>query len=126
MKLAMVEEWVYKQPDFAAQLKPISQPKTGDRSLLRQGMKHDFIYEEDRSGAWMIHYALLDGQRNLLPEETLCEGEVKASDRVLNSELRLTVHKQRIQPGTKFYVVAGSHKVAKGVVTEVLHLVDKD
>ncbi len=122
----MVEEWVYKQPDFAAQLKAIPQPKTGIRSLLRQGMKHDFMYEGDRSAAWMIHYALLDAERSLLPPETLCEGEVKVYFRVLNLELRLTVHKQRIQPGTKFYVVAGSHKVAEGVVTQVLHLADEN
>jgi hypothetical protein len=122
----MVEEWVYQQPDFAAQLKPILQSKTGVRFLLRQGMKHDFKYEGDRSGAWMIHYALLDAERNLLPSETLCEGEIKAYFRVLNPELRLAVHKQRIQSGTKFYVVAGSHKIAEGVVTEVLHLVDEN
>lgn len=121
----MVEEWVYQQPDFAAQLKVIPQSNTGI-SLLRQGMKHDFKYEEDRSGAWMIYCALLDAERNLLPEGTLCEGEVKAYFRVLNSELRLTVHKQRIQSGTKFYVIAGSHKVAEGVVTEVLHLLGED
>ncbi len=122
----MVEEWVYQQPDFAAQLKPILQSKTGICSLLRQGMKHDFMYEGDKNRAWMIHYALLDGEETIMPEGTLGEGEVKAYFRVLNLELRLTVHKQRIQPGTKFYVVAGSHKVAEGVVTEVLHLVDKD
>jgi hypothetical protein len=121
----MVEEWVYQQPDFAAQLKVIPQSKTGI-SLLRQGMKHDFMYEGDKNCAWMVHYALLDAERNLLPEGTLCEGEVKAYFRVLNSELRLTVHKQRIKPGTKFYVVAGSYKVAEGVVTEVLHLLDED
>ncbi|MGB3653813.1 MAG: hypothetical protein WBA41_21715 [Rivularia sp. (in: cyanobacteria)] len=122
----MVEEWVYEQPDFAAQLKPIPQSKTGVRFLLRQGMKHDFKYEEDRSCAWMIHYALLDAEETIMPSETLCKGEVKAYFRVLNPELRLTVHKQRIQPGTKFYVVAGSHKVAEGVVTEVLHLLGED
>ncbi|MBV6627632.1 MAG: hypothetical protein KI793_32690 [Rivularia sp. (in: Bacteria)] len=120
----MVEEWVYKQPDFAAQLNPIPQPKTGI-SLLRQGMKHDFMYQADKSCAWMIHYALLDAQRNLLPEEPLCEGEVKAYFRVVNPELRLK-HKQRIKPGIEFYVVAGSYKIAKGVVTEVLHLVDEN
>lgn len=122
----MVEEWVYQQPDFAAQLKAIPQSKTGVRFLLRQGMKHDFMYEGDKNRAWMIHYALLDAERNLLPEGTLCEGEVKAYFRVLNPELRLTIHKQRIQPGIKFYVVAGSYKVAEGVVTEVLHLVDEN
>lgn len=122
----MVEEWVYQQPDFAAQLKAISQPKTGICSLLRQGMKHDFKYEGDKNRAWMIHYALLDAKRNLLSKGTLCEGEVKAYFRVLNSELRLTVHKQRIQPGIKFYVVAGSYKIAEGVVTEVLHLLGED
>lgn len=122
----MVEEWVYEQPDFAAQLKAIPQPKTGIRSSLRQGIKLDFMYEGDKNCASMIHYALLDGERNLLPDGTLCEGEVKAYFRVLNLELRLTVHKQRIQPGIKFYVVAGSHKVAEGVVTEVLHLADEN
>ncbi|MGB6297378.1 MAG: hypothetical protein WBF90_14505 [Rivularia sp. (in: cyanobacteria)] len=121
----MVEEWVYQQPDFAAQLKVIPQSKTGIRSLLRQGIKHDFMYEGDKNRAWMIYYALLDGERNLLPEETLCEGEVKAYFRILNPELRVK-HKQRIQSGTKFYVVAGSYKVAEGIVTEVLHLVDEN
>ncbi len=60
----MVEEWVYQQPDFAAQLKAIPQPKTGFRCLLRQEMKHDLMYEGDKNRAWMIHYALLDGERN--------------------------------------------------------------
>ena len=124
MKLAMVEEWVYEQPDFAAQLKVIPQPKTGI-SLLRQGMKHDFMYEGDKNCAWMIHYALLDAERNLLPKETLCEDEVKAYFRIVNPALRVK-HKQRIKVGITFYVVAGSHKVSEGVVTEVLHLVDEN
>lgn len=39
--------------------------------------------------------------------------------------LRVT-HKQRIKAGIRFCVVVGSHKVAEGVVTEVLHLVDEN
>lgn len=39
----MVEEWVYSQPDFKAQLKAISQPATGLRSSLRQGLKLDLM-----------------------------------------------------------------------------------
>lgn len=70
----------------------------------------------------MLYYALLDIKGNLLPQSTVCEGEVSAYFRVVNSELRVTVHRQRIQPGKHFYVVIGSHKVAKGTVTEVLHL----
>ena len=122
----MVEEWVYSQPDFKAQLKAISQPATGLRSSLHQGLKLDLMYEGDVRGAWMIHYALLDADENLLPEGTVCESEVKAYFRVVNPELRVTVHRQRIKIGTQFYVVIGSHKVAQGVVTEVLRLLDKD
>lgn len=122
----MVEEWVYKQPDFAAQLKAIPQPKTGIRSLLRQGIKLDFMYEGDESVAWMIYYALLNAETNLLPQGTVCGDEVKAYFRVLHPELRVKVHKQRIKPGIKFYVVVGSQKVAEGVVTEVLDLGDEN
>lgn len=122
MNLTMVEEWVYEQPDFAADLKAISQPKTGLSSSLRQGIKLDLMYEGDKSGAWMIYYALLDAEGHLLPQGAVCQGEVKAYFRVLNLELRVTVHKQRIKSGTRFYVVIGYHKVAEGVVTQVLHL----
>lgn len=118
----MVEEWVYSQPDFKAQLNVISQPATGRRFTLRQGFKLDLMYEGDVKQAWMIHYALLDADENLLPEGTLCESEVKAYFRVVNPELRVTVHRQRIKIGTQFYVVAGRYKVAQGVVTEVLGL----
>lgn len=121
----MVEEWVYERPDFAASLRAIPQPETVLRSSLRQGIKFDLMYEGDESGAWMIYYALLDGERRLLPHGVVCQGEVKAYFRILNPELRATVHKQRVKPGIRFFVVVGSHKVAEGVVTEVLHLSDK-
>lgn len=119
----MVEEWVYKQPDFAAQLNPIPQPKNGIRSFLVQGIKLDFMYEEDENRAWMIYYALLNSEGNLLSHRITCEQEVKAYFRILNPQLR-PIHKQRIKLGIRFYVVVGSHKVAEGVVTQVLHLVD--
>lgn len=122
----MVEEWVYSRPDFKAQLKVISQPATKLRSPLRQGLKLDLMYEGDANIAWMIHYALLDADENLLPEGTVCESEVKAYFRVVNPELRVKVHRQRIKIGTQFYVVIGPHKVAQGVVSEVLRLLDKD
>ncbi|NJL78169.1 MAG: hypothetical protein HC836_02825 [Richelia sp. RM2_1_2] len=83
------------------------------------------MYEEDQSGAWMIYYALLNTERNLLPQGTVCRDKVKAYFRILNPELRV-IHKQLIKPEIKFYVVVGSHKVAEGVVTEVLHLVNKN
>lgn len=121
----MVEEWVYKQPDFAAQLNPIPQPTTGIRSLLVQGIKLDFMYEEDENRAWMIYYALLNSKGNLLSHRTVCEQQVNAYFRILNPQLR-PIHKQRIKVGIRFYVVAGSYKVAEGVVTEVLHLVDEN
>ena len=104
----------------------ISQPATGLRSSLRQGLKLDLMYEGDTSGAWMIHYALLDADKNLLPKGTVCESEVKAYFRVVNPELRVTVRRQRIKIGTQLYVVISSHKVAQGVVIEVLGLLDKD
>lgn len=122
--MVRIEEWVYEQPDFAAQLKAIPQPKTGIRCSLRQGLRLDLMYEEDKGQAWMVYYALLDIKGKLLPQSTVCEGKVSAYFRVLNSELRVTVHRQRIQPGKQFYVVIGSHKVAQGTVTEVLHLLD--
>jgi len=89
----MVEEWVYERPDFSASLQTVPQPETGFRSSLRQGIKLDLMYEGDESGAWMIYYALLDGERRLLPQGVVCKGEVKAYFRVLNPELRATVHK---------------------------------
>jgi hypothetical protein len=122
----MVEQWVYEQPDFAAQLKAISRQKTGLRASLRQGVKLDLMYEGDERSAWMIYYALLDAEGKLLPQGDVCKGEVRAYFRVLDPELRITVHKQRIQLGVKFYVVIGSNKVAEGVVTEVLYLADKN
>ena len=125
MNLAMVEEWVYKQPDFAAKLNPIPQPKNGIRSFLLQGIKLDFMYEGDENRAWMIYYALLNSKGNLLSPKTVCEQEVKAYFRVLNPQLR-PIHKQCIKPGIRFYVVVGSHKVAEGVVTEVLNLGDEN
>lgn len=119
----MVHQWVYDRPDFAAQLKTI--PQTKFRSALRQGLKLDLMYEADEKQIWMVHYALLDSEGNCLPQYTVCEGEVKAYFRVVDSELRLTVHKQRIQPRTRFYVVIGPVKIAEGVVTEVLGLLNE-
>lgn len=116
-----VEEWVYERPDFAASLQSIPQPETGFRCSLRQGIKLDLMYEGDESSAWMIYYALLDEENRLLPNGALYQGEVKAYFRVLNPELRAKVHQQRINPGMRFFVVVGSHKVAEGIVTEVLY-----
>ena len=115
---------MYAQPDFAAQLRAIPQPSTGLRSPLRQGLKLDLMYESDENQAWMIHFALLDMKGKLLPHMTECQGEVDAYFRVVNLELRATVHRQRLKPGIRFYVVIGSHKVAEGTVTKVLHLLD--
>ena len=121
-----MKNWVSERPDFIASLQAIPQHETGFRSPLRQGRKFDLAYEGDESGAWMIHYALLDEKRCLLPHNVACQGEANAYFRILNPELRKTVHKQRVKPGTQFFIVVGSQKIAKGVVTEVLHLLDKD
>lgn len=120
-------QWIYEQPDFAAQLKAIPQPQTGVRSSLRQRLRLDLMYETDinTKSAWMVYYALLDPEGNLLPEGSVCEGKVEAYFRILDLELRETVHKQFIKSGTRFYVVAGAHKVAEGFVTEVLRLLDE-
>ena len=124
--MSKVEKWVYAKPDFLARLRAIPQPITGLRSPLKQGLKLDLMYEGDFNQAWMIHYALLDTEGKLLPHMAECYGEVDAYFRVVNSELRATVHKQQLQLGTQFYVVVGSHKVAEGTVTKILHLLRTD
>lgn len=124
--MSKVEEWVYTQPDFLARLQAIPKPSTGRGSPLRQGLKLDLMYEGDENRAWMVHFALLDAEGNLLPHMTECLKEVDAYFRVVNLELRATVHSLRLKPGTRFYVVVGLHKVASGIVTKVFHLQDND
>ncbi|MDM9385071.1 hypothetical protein QUB80_30920 [Chlorogloeopsis sp. ULAP01] len=84
------------------------------------------MYEGDENQAWMVHFALLDAEGNLLPPMSECQRTVNAYFRVVNSKLRTTIHKERLKPGVRFYVVVGLHKVAEGTVTKILHLLDEE
>jgi len=77
--------------------------------------------EAQRDGIWMIWPEFLDDQGQPWPEGPV-PSEGVAHMFILNPANRVSVHRRRIQVGTKGFMVEGAKRVAECDVTRILGL----
>lgn len=94
-----------------------------------QGYRCDFAYEEDDIAEveiYMIWPTFEDSNAQILPRgERVAEAGI-ALMTILNEELRETLHKRRIAPGVKGWLMEGSKRVAELEVTALLALATEE
>ncbi len=119
-------ESTLRPADFEVSYKFLSSEEGGRRSgLPKQGYRCDWLYSgEDIEGSvvYMIWPEFEDAQGLALPNGTQVFLRGKARMRILNSDLRRTVHRQLLRVGTKGYFVEGRTRVAEAEVVRILAL----
>lgn len=97
-----------------------------DVNIVFQGVRCDFLYEEDdpkKDGVHMIWPEFLDNEGNVILDKSIPINRLgKATMWIGMHESRVKYHRSRLKIGTKGYWVAGSRKLAKVTVTKILGL----
>jgi hypothetical protein len=60
-----------------------------------------------------------------LPRDVPLIGTLRARMHILNDEFAKSIHKNRIRIGTRFFMMEGAHKVARGTVSRITSLADR-
>lgn len=115
-----------RRHDFEASLCFLSPEEGGRQTPVRQGYRADFRYLDDLVGtAWMIHAReFIDENGKLLPEGLPIFGNINARMYIVTDYYRVSEHRKRLNIGTQFQVVEGSHVIAEGIVTKIVGLYD--
>jgi hypothetical protein len=112
--------------DFEAVVRIYSHSEGGRTSAPRNGIRWDLAYAEDQPPGtlYMIWPDFHDEAGDSLPiDQPLPIGtELRARMTVVSDELRVEVHRRRIQEGTRFYCHEGQKRVAEGRVVRVTGL----
>jgi hypothetical protein len=112
--------------DFEAVVRIYSQSEGGRMSAPRNGIRWDFAYAEDQppGALFMIWPDFHDEAGDSLPidQPLPIDTELRARMTVVSDELRVELHRQRIQKGTRFYCHEGPKRVAEGRVERVTGL----
>jgi hypothetical protein len=119
---------VGRRADFRVRYRFLSEQEGGRRSLPRQHIRSDFLYEGDdpiEDGIWCIWPEFLSVEGEVIAEGQQVLAEGFADMYVLNKEMRST-HKPRVQVGTKGYFVEGVTRTGTCEVVEVGSLLDAD
>jgi hypothetical protein len=88
-----------------------------------QGYRSDWAYEGDdvkKTGVYMIHPEFIDSDGNVLEKDAQVPSEGIARMRILNRELRETIHKKRIKVGVKGFFMEGGRRVAEAEVIRIV------
>jgi len=91
-------------------------------------MRCDISYEGDdidETGIYMIWPEFEDSSGEPLPDSASVPEEGTATMWILSDELREEVHRERIKPGIRGYLVVGRRQVAEVEVTDVIGLADQ-
>ena len=110
--------------DFRVRYRFRAADEGGRQTLPVQGYRSDFLYEEDDApgaGIYMIHPEFEDSMGLPIAEEERAAAEGTARMWIISDEMR-EVHRGRIKPGVRGYMVEGARKVAEIEVIEVLGL----
>lgn len=110
-----------RDPDFIVEYE-IDLCEEMKGSKPNQGMRVDFLYEEDvdKSEVYMIWPELLDSSGNIITDlnPDIIEAKGKANMWVVNEKIR-PYHAERISVGTKGYWVRGSFRLARVTVIAI-------
>ncbi len=107
-----------EKPDFIIRYEWILKAKETSTNIY-QGIRSDFLYEDDDpsvDGVHMIWPEFLDGEGSVIAETDKMISVSGCANMWIVMEERRLYHSQRIQVGTKGYLVAGSTKLASVVV----------
>ncbi|OUS03263.1 hypothetical protein A9Q81_07710 [Gammaproteobacteria bacterium 42_54_T18] len=116
-------------PDFEVEYEFSVDPELKD-VVPCQGMRTDFLYDGDDpqiEGINMIWPELLDGNGDvILDKRILPASKGTATMWIGMHESRVSIHRNRIQLGTKGYWVFGSKVYAKVIVTKIIGLFENE
>jgi hypothetical protein len=118
---------LYRLPeDFEAMIRIYRTDEGGRKTPPFNGIRWDFAYEGDSisDSLYMIYPDFYDSEGNALPkDQPLPIGiELPARMHILNDEFRVSIHRQRVQVGAKFFCHEGPKAVASGVVIRITNL----
>ena len=115
-----------RRHDFEARLRFLTPEEGGRQTPVSTGYRGDFRYLDDPPGTlWMIWpNEFITEQGEVLPPEIKVSGTTWARMFIVVDHYRTSLHRTRVQVGTPFQVVEGSHVVAEGVVTKLVGLHD--
>jgi translation elongation factor EF-Tu-like GTPase len=122
----MVQRLYRLSDDFEALIRIYRADEGGRKTPPFNGMRWDFAYEGDSisDSMYMIYPDFYDSEGNsLATDQALSVGaDLPARMHILNDEFRVSIHRQRVQVGTRFFCQEGPKAVASGVVTRITHL----
>jgi hypothetical protein len=111
-------------PDVIAQYRFYTPEEGGRSSSPQQYYRGDFMYATDsiKDGIYMIYHEFIDSFGNVLPIDTFPVSiEGAAYLRILNPKMRV-IHRDRLCVGIEYFIMEGSRKVGKGIVTAIVGL----
>lgn len=100
-------------------------PEEGGRRTgqLHQGYRCDWAYDDiSETGLYMIYPQFLAEDGSVFPEGRPVPVSGIATMWILSHEMRVQVHRQRIRPGVKGYMMEGPRRIAGAIVTRVVGL----
>ncbi len=121
----MIADFSTVRNDFEARLRFRSATEGGRQTCrLTQGYRCDFSYKDKLDDIFMIWPVFLDSSGEPLSEgaEVFTNKEVNARMVIINDDLRVTLHRERINEGVEFVLRECSRIVADGVVTKIVEL----
>ncbi|MBP6864461.1 MAG: hypothetical protein KBC32_04220 [Candidatus Didemnitutus sp.] len=109
-----------RSPDFRARVRFLSEEEGGRKSLARQGYRPDLAYKEGAFELFMIWPRFVDDALKEKEDGAEIPASSQADFGIVSPELKDAVHRQRIRPGTEFWMCEGQKKVAEVIVTDLL------
>lgn len=107
--------------DFEVQYQLLPLPEGGPR-VVYQGLRSDFLYEDDNVNYWVWPEFLDHDGEVLMDKSKPVSGTGKALMWIGMHESRVGVHRMRIKIGTRGFMVGGSSRIASIVVTKIIGL----
>jgi|SRR5580698_8701449 hypothetical protein len=96
-------------------------PEAGGRKgLPHQGYRPDLSYKEGQFELFMIWPRFIDASLEEISDGSPITNPSRANFYIINQELRHSIHRDRIRPGTQFWICEGNRKVGEVVVDELL------
>ncbi len=110
--------------DFEVRYRFFTQEEGGRKSPPAQPYRSDWIYEGDYpvDRLFMIWPIFIDEVGRVREPGLFVPAEGMAQMFIVDDELRLSLHSERLKPGVKGYFMEGPHRVAEATVTRMLAL----
>lgn len=123
----MMKRLYENQDAFEAEITIFTESEGGRKSPPLNGIRWDMAYEVDepQGKLYMVWPEFIDESGDAIDSGIPLKGTLKARMHILSEEM-VDLHAKRISVGTIFFSMEGIKKVAKGVVTRVTGLADRN